>query len=75
MQRSTYLDNRTCKKCGRFDFICQCDYERCPSCGFKVPIVTSRAVPEPHWAYHTILGNLTSGGSPECRNSGQMYTT
>lgn len=45
----------------------------CPVCLFVVPICTSNTQPGLHWARHTILGELTSGDSPECRNSGQPW--
>ncbi len=33
MESPAYLDNRTCKRCGRFDILCTCEVLKpCPTC-------------------------------------------
>ncbi|SKT89913.1 Uncharacterised protein [Mycobacteroides abscessus subsp. massiliense] len=34
MESQAYLDNRTCKRCGRFDMLCQCR----PDCGEQIDV-------------------------------------
>ncbi|MFV8176922.1 hypothetical protein [Mycolicibacterium peregrinum] len=46
----------------------------CPDCGHTVPICHTSGNEDWHWARHTQTGNLTSGDSPECDNSGKPWT-
>lgn len=36
MEGPAYLENRTCKTCGRFDILCDCPaLKPCPTCGHE----------------------------------------